>query len=144
MNPNIGYYIQTINEIVKTTENIGGEMNHYYEEVRQAIDKGTTDQLTSDKLKEIRTVFGQGTQQYEGLLQKIEALRPPARVMGIHKKLERAYVNYIAGCKEMIASLNEENGVDTALFNASEVKQDEATDVITFSITRMSNLLLKK
>jgi hypothetical protein len=74
--------------------------------------------------------------------QTVSTLRPPARVMGIHKKFERAYTEYVQGCEEMIASL--ETGIDVAAFDRAEIKQDTATDAISFSIQRMTSLLLKK
>lgn len=144
MKPNLGYYVQKINDIVKETEEVGEKMNVYYEEIRTAIDEDKVDELVSERIAEIRTIFEEGTKEYTILLEKSSQLRPPARVMGIHKKFERSYIEYLDGCKEMVTSLDAEKGVDVALFNASEEKQDKATDDISFSITRMSNLLLKK
>lgn len=43
----------------------------------------------------------------------------------------------------MILATDPETGIDADLFNASEEKQDQATDELTFAITRMSNILLK-
>ena len=144
MKPNLGYYVQKINDIVKETEDIGENMNVYYEEIRTAIDEEKTNELTPERITEIRKIFEEGTKEYTILLKKASQLRPPARVMGIHKKFERSYVEYLEGCNEMVQSLDAEKGLDIELFNTSEEKQDKATDDISFSITRMSNLLLKK
>ncbi len=64
--------------------------------------------------------------------------------MGIHKNFEKAYISYVAGCEEMIQSITTKDGVDVALFNASEEKQDKATENISSAIQKMTNLLLKK
>ena len=128
MRPNLGFYVQTINDIVKTTEDIGEVMNPYYEEVRQAIDKNKVN----------------GTEKYELMLKKVGTLKPTPQVLGIHKKFQHAYTEYVAGCNEMILATDPETGIDADLFNASEEKQDQATDELTFAITRMSNILLKK
>ena len=144
MKPNLGYYVKNINDIVKETEEVGEKMNDYYEEVRKAIDEGKVADLAPERIVEIQRIFQDGTKEYEAMLVKVTQLRPPARVMGIHKKFERSYIEYLAGCNEMILSLDPEKGIDVDLFNASEEKQDKATDDISFSITRMSNLLLKK
>lgn len=144
MKPNLGYYVQNINDIVKETEEVGEKMNDYYEEVRKAIDENKTADLTSERIAEIQHIFQDGTKEYTMMLEKVTQLRPPARVIGIHKKFERSYIEYLAGCNEMILSLDPEKGIDVDLFNKSEEKQDKATDDISFSITRMSNLLLKK
>ena len=74
--------------------------------------------------------------------QTVGTLRPTARVIGIHKKFERAYNDYVDGCLEMIASIKD--GINVEAFNASEQKQDEATEIIAFSIQRMTGILLGK
>lgn len=142
MKPNLGYYVQKINDIVKNTEAIGEEMNPCYEEIRQAIDKEDVASISDERRDAIVSIFKEGTNQYVAMQQTVRTLRPPARVMGIHKKFERSYNDYVQGCEEMIASL--ENGIDVAAFDAAEQKQDEATGAISFSIQRMTSLLLKK
>jgi hypothetical protein len=142
--PNLGYYVQNINDIVKETEEVGEKMNVYYEEIRTAIDEGKKADLSFERIAEIQRIFEEGTKEYKRMLEQVSQLRPPARVMGIHKKFERSYIDYLAGCNEMVLSLDPEKGIDVDLFNRSEEKQDKATDDISFSITRMSNLLLKK
>lgn len=142
MKPNLGYYVQKINDIVKNTEAIGEEMNPCYEEIRQAIDKEDVASISDERRDAIVSLFKEGTNQYVAMQQTVRTLRPPAHVMGIHKKFERSYNDYVQGCEEMIASL--ENGIDVAAFDAAEQKQDEATDAISFSIQRMTSLLLKK
>lgn len=142
MKPNLGYYVQKINDIVKNTEAIGEEMNPCYEEIRQAIDKEDVASISDERRDAIVSIFKEGTNQYVAMQQTVRTLRPPARVMGIHKKFERSYNDYVQGCEEMITSL--ENGIDVAAFDAAEQKQDEATDAISFSIQRMTSLLLKK
>ncbi len=117
-------------------------MNPNYEKIRAAIDDEKINELSAEEIKETAELFTEGTEKYKEMLQQISRLRPPAKVMGIHKKFERSYMKYVAGCEEMIASLNAEV-VDVAAFDASEQKQDEATDEISFSIQRMTNLLLK-
>ncbi|KAF1302365.1 MULTISPECIES: hypothetical protein [Enterococcus] len=142
MRPNLGFYVQAINDIVKTTEEIGEKMNPSYEAIRKAIDEDKTAEITAEQLKETVALFSEGTVKYKDMLKQISNLRPPAKVMGIHKKFERSYVKYVAGCEEMTTSLQVE-GIDVAAFDASEKKQDEATDEISFAIQRMTSLLLK-
>ena len=142
MRPNLGFYVQTINDLVKETEKIGETMNPNYEEIRQALDKKKESELSPERLETIESSFKKGTDKYRLMLEQISKLRPPATVMGIHKKFERAYTKYVAGCEEMILSIAD--GVDREAFDASEKKQDEATDEISFTIQRMTALLLKK
>ena len=143
MRPNLGFYIQNINKIVQDTEEIGEGLNPKYEEVRQAIDNDTLSELSAEKLTAIIESFEKGTAKYQAMLEQINKLRPPAQVLGVHKKFERSYTNYVKGCQSMIDSLK--NGeVDVEAFNAAEAVQDEATDGISFSIQRMTITLLKR
>ncbi|MFV0560636.1 MAG: hypothetical protein ACK5NA_07970 [Enterococcus sp.] len=141
MRPNLSFYIQKINQIVQETEAIGEKMNPSYEEVRGAIDAHTTDQLSEEHLAEIKEFFEDGTSKYKAMLQQVSTLRPPAKAMGIHKRFEKSYMKYVAGCEEMIQSIT--NGIDSTAFDAAEAKQDEATDKLAVSIQKMTNLLLK-
>ncbi|MBP1040418.1 hypothetical protein I6N95_05255 [Vagococcus sp. BWB3-3] len=144
MKINLGFYIQKINDIVKETEAIGETMNPYFEEIRTAIDNETVGQLSADKLTEIHDNFAKGTTSYQGLLDTIKGLKAPAKVIGIHKKLEKSYTDYVAGCQAMVESINpSEVTVDAAAFDKAEKKQDETTDTIAFCIQRMTSLLMK-
>lgn len=108
MRPNLGFYVQTINDIVKTTEDIGEVMNPYYEEVRQAIDKNKVNDLTAERIAEIQAKFKEGTEKYELMLKKVGTLKPTPQVLGIHKKFQHAYTEYVAGCNEMILATDPE------------------------------------
>lgn len=144
MLPNISYYVQSVDTIVQETEKIGEEMHPKFELIREAIDQKKTAELSKEELEEIVQLFEEGTTKYHVMLKKIGTLRPPAKAMGIHKKFEKAYLSYIAGCEEMIQSIDPANGVDTELFDASEQKQDRATEDISSAIQKMTNMLLKR
>ena len=142
MKPNLGFYVQKINDIVQDTEAIGGEMHPCFVEIREAIDNDNIASISDERRAEIVAIFEEGTQKYQAMQQTVGTLRPTARVIGIHKKFERAYNDYVEGCLEMIASIK--NGINVEAFNASEQKQDEATEIIAFSIQRMTGILLGK
>ena len=144
MLPNIGYYVQSVDRMVKETEEIGEQMHPKYQVIREAIDQKKTEDLSPEELAEIVHLFEEGTKKYRVILKKISQLRPPAKVMGIHKSFEEAYTSYVAGCEEMTQSIQPESGVDHDLFDASEEKQDQATENISSAIQKMTNLLLKK
>lgn len=139
MRPNVGFYAREINEIIKNTEEMGEKLHPSYEEIRNAIDQKK--ELDAEKISEIHKLFAEGTEFYQLNLKKIQLLKPPAKVMGNHKKFEKAYVDYVAGCKEMTDSLLPE--VNTKAFDAAEQKQDLATDTIYKTIQKITNLLLK-
>lgn len=144
MLPNIGYYVQSVDRMVKETEEIGEQMHPKYQIIRKAIDQKKTAELTAEELAETIHLFEEGTTKYRMILKKISQLRPPAKVMGIHKNFEKAYMAYVAGCEEMIQSLQTKTGIDPYLFDAAEEKQDEATEKISAAIQKMTNLLIKK
>ncbi len=125
-------------------EEIGEKMHPHFELIREAIDKNQVKELKSDQLVQISDEFSQGIAEYEQLFTKVKQMKAPAKVIGVHKKLEHAFGSYVVGCQEMNASLVPENTtVDAALFNQSEEKQDDATDVISFCIQKMTAILLK-
>lgn len=141
--PNLGYYIQKINDIVTASEEIGEEMNPSYEIIREAIDAGKVADLTEEQLKKTHELFTGGTTKYRAMLSEIKGLKAPVKVMGIHKKLEKAFESYVEGCQEMIDSIDlEKTAVNADKFNASEAKQDEATDNISFCIQRVTQLVM--
>ena len=143
--PNLGFYVQKINDVVTTSENVGEEMNPSYEKVRTAIDNDKLSDLTTDELKEVKELFLSGTNKYRELLAEITSLKAPAKVIGIHKKLEKSFTEYVEGCQEMVDSIDAEAAsVNVELFNTSETKQDEATDTISFCIQRVTQLVLGK
>ncbi len=139
--PNLGYYVQKINDIVTETEQIGEEMNPSFEEIRTAIDAGKTAEISDEKRQAVIQVFTEGTNKYEALMERISKLQPTARVLGFHKKLEVSYKEYIAGCEDMIQSLV--TGIDVQSFDAAEKRQDKASDGISFAITKMTSTLLE-
>ena len=128
MKPNLGFYVQTINEIVTETENIGEKMHTDYAVIREAIDQDALAEITSEQQEEIKTRFEEGTAMYRQFLKKLTSLRPPAAVMGVHKKFERSYEKYVKGCEDMIASIT--NTINVDAFNAAEDAQDEASSEI--------------
>lgn len=145
MKANLGLYVQTINVIVETTEQTGEDMSPYYEELRQAMDANKVNEMTPERFDEIVNKFKEGTSIYRNLSEQITRMKPPVKVIGIHKKLERTYLEYVAGCQEMVDSINiETRSVDQAAFDAAEIKQDESSETITFCITRMTQILLNK
>ncbi|MDN6639559.1 MAG: hypothetical protein L0L10_02130 [Tetragenococcus sp.] len=139
MKPNPNFYLKKINQTVKETEEIGTTMHPYYEEIRELIDNGKSDELTEEKQLEAVEVFKEGTAKYRDLLKSLSDLRAPARVIGAHKKFEQSYQSYVDGCEDMIESIS--NGIDVKAFDEAEQKQDKASDSITLSLQKITNLL---
>ncbi len=142
---NLGFYIQKINDIVTTSEDIGEEMNPSYEVIRTAIDSDKLADVSAEELKATHELFSNGTEKYRGLLAEIKGLKAPAKVMGIHKKLEKSFTAYVEGCQAMVDSIDlDNNTVNQELFNTAETNQDAATDEISFCIQRVTQLVMGK
>lgn len=137
--------MQVINAVVTESENVGEKMNPSYEIVRNAIDADKLSDLTVEQLTEIKNKFSTGTEEYRVMENSLLHLKAPVKVLGIHKKLEKAFKDYVEGCQEMIDSIDAEHAtVDVEAFNTSEVKQDEATDSISFCIQRITQIIMNK
>lgn len=137
--------MQVINAVVTESENVGEKMNPSYEIVRNAIDEDKLSDLTVEQLTEIKNQFSTGTEEYRVMENSLLHLKAPVKVLGIHKKLEKAFKDYVEGCQEMIDSIDAEHAtVDVEAFNTSEVKQDEATDSISFCIQRITQIIMNK
>ena len=143
--PNVGQYLQVINAVVTESENVGEKMNPSYEIVRNAIDEENLSDLTVEQLTDIKSHFSEGTEEYRVMENTLSHLKAPVRVLGIHKKLEKAFKESVEGCQEMIDSIDAENAkVDSEAFDLSEAKQDAATDGISFCIQRITQIIMNK
>ncbi|MGX4686431.1 hypothetical protein JNUCC83_05955 [Vagococcus sp. JNUCC 83] len=143
--PNIGQYLQVINAIVTESEKVGEQMNPSYEIVRKAIDEDKLSNLSVEQLTEIKNQFSTGTEEYRVMENSLLHLKAPVKVLGIHKKLEKAFKDYVEGCQEMVDSIDAEHAkVEVEAFNTSEIKQDEATDSISFCIQRITQIIMNK
>lgn len=144
MKVDMSYYIQQINQLVQQTEEIGETLNEHFMVLRSAIDKKTTDQLEKEQLEEISNKFAKGVATYKNIYKQLLQMRAPVKVIGIHKKLEKNYDEYIKGCQQMLDSIDtEKNLLDVEAFNQAEKIQDEATNGIAFCIKRITTLALK-
>ena len=65
MLPNMGYYVQAVDRMVKETEEIGETMHPKYQVVRVAIDQNKTADLSTEELTEISELFKEGTKKYQ-------------------------------------------------------------------------------
>ena len=84
MLPNIGYYVQSIDQIVKETEAIGEGMHPKYEVIRNAIDEGKTSELDRSILEETVQLFEEGTKKIGQCLKKA--------VHGAHQQKQWAFI----------------------------------------------------
>lgn len=139
MGPNLAYYLQHLNHFVEETEKIGENMHGDYEKLRKAIDENKIDELSKEELSRIHEIFENGVQAYEALVPQLAQLRPPAKAMGVHKRLEKTFQKYIADCQEMVEAVKDK--LDIERFNASEAAQDKSSEELAFCIQKITRTL---
>lgn len=139
MGPNLAYYLQHLNSFVEETEKIGENMHADYEKLRKAIDEGKTTELSEEVLASIHAEFAKGVTAYEALVPQLAQLRPPAKAMGVHKRLEKTFKTYVADCQDMVEAV--EGSLDIEKFNASEAAQDKSSEELAFCIQKITRTL---
>lgn len=138
MGPSLNVYLNKLSAFVEETEKTGEGMNADYEKIRNAIDEKKTDELSSDDLAAIYAVFEKGVDSYLVDQANLKMFRAPARVIGIHKRLEKTFDEYVVGCQKMLAAVD--GKLDIAAFDEAENDQDEASKGISFCIARITQL----
>lgn len=138
---NIGQYFQNINDMISATEEMGSKMNPYYEKIRQAIDNH--EDVSIEELAKVHTIFEEGTEVYQGYQKKVEQMKAPIKLMGLHTKFVKNYIAYVKACEEMVESVNPENGLNIDQFNASEKAQDESSQAVSHAVARMAGMVMR-
>lgn len=138
----IAHYAQLIETVVTGTEDEQQTLAPPFEALRQAIDEGTLDALTQEDYQATKATFEAGTARYAALLTQLQKAQPPARLMGNHLKLTKAFNDFVAGCQAMTQSLNDSpQTLDQPAFDAAEQAQDDATDRLMKAIQKITILM---
>ena len=129
---------------LESLSEISGNPRYQFQQV-DICDADKLADVSAEELKATHELFSNGTEKYRGLLAEIKGLKAPAKVMGIHKKLEKSFTAYVEGCQAMVDSIDlDNNTVNQELFNTAETNQDAATDEISFCIQRVTQLVMGK
>lgn len=133
-------YGRLIDNVMGRVEEIQDRLNPEYEELRNAIDNDKVSDIAVDRYAEIQKDFADGTAEYAALEQQLAAGSAPARLMGNHKLMVKAFTAFVAGCQAMTDSLGADKVVDVAAFNAAEAEQDQQTELITKHLQKIQFL----
>ena len=69
-------------------------------------------------------------------------MKPPIKVLGVHKQLLKAYQDFVEGCQAMTDSIDAtKQSVDVEAFELSEKLQDESSDAMMKNIQRITKIL---
>lgn len=138
---NPAYYFQMINDIISDTETEGAKMHPYYEKLRKAIDENTA--LSQEELAKIELIFEEGCAAYDQYQAKLENLKAPVKLLGVHTNFVKYYRAYVQACHEMLKAVNPEEGLNVARFNQSEKDQDEYSQKTSQTVARMATMALR-
>ncbi|MYV16226.1 hypothetical protein [Furfurilactobacillus milii] len=124
-------YGQTLSRTIADTEDVQKDLEPYYTKLKTAMDADKLADLSDADFADIQSEFQDGTDRYLSYNDKLKKLQAPARFMGKHQTLKRAYDTYANACQTMTDSLNvKEHTVDTKKFAQAEIDQNEAMDRI--------------
>ena len=126
-------YAKTISDVVEQTSKNSEDLNGDFEVVRKAIDTDKVSDLSQEKLQAIKDHFQSGTDKYNAMVNTLEKVAVPVKLLGKHKQLVHAYEEYAESCQAMTDSISPDSGVDVNNFNKCESNQDNR--VSTFSDT---------
>lgn len=133
-------YGYLINNVMTRTDEMQDALNPLFLELRTAIDADQVSAIADDRYAEIRTKFAEGTAEYTQLLAQFEAVQAPARFIGNHKMLTKAFAGFVAGCADMTASLGDNKQIDLAKFDAAEKVQDEESEKVSKYLNKIQVL----
>ncbi len=133
-------YGYTIDAVMTRTDELQDALNPMFLELRAAIDDDKVAAIDAAHYADIREQFATGTAEYKQLLTKFEAVQVPARFIGNHKMLTKAFAEFVAGCQQMTDSLKEDQTIDAAAFKASEQVQDDESEKISKYLNKIQVL----
>lgn len=133
-------YANTINKVMSRTDELQDELNPLFLELREAIDKDQVAGIADDHYADIRTKFAEGTAEYTKMLAQFETAQVPARFIGNHKLLTKAFGAFVDGCAQMTKSLGADKQIDVPVFNAAEKVQDEESEKVSKFLNKIQVL----
>ncbi|AVL00497.1 hypothetical protein SIN07_02075 [Pediococcus inopinatus] len=136
-------YVNLIGKVMDSTEEMGGQVDPYFQNLKKTQALKGIDSLGERDLHEIVSNFKEAVDLYQKNAQTLKNAKPPVQVLGRHKQFVSAYQTYADDCAKMLESIDEENrSLDSAAFAQSEQDQDKDTDAVSKSFERIMNLMV--
>ncbi|UQS83226.1 hypothetical protein [Bombilactobacillus thymidiniphilus] len=133
-------YVNTLNEIIETTQQVQEKLNPGYQEIKAALEQENLINMDASHYLQIQSSFQMGTDEYAELTKKLQQTKAPARIMGVNMLLVDAYKDYVVACQSMVDSMHDDRTVDQEQFLAAEQAQDKATDLISKHLQKMNQM----
>lgn len=136
------HYAQLINLIMDDTEAEQDQMSPKFDALKQALLDGTMGAFDTDTYANTITSFQDGTDHYASMLEKLQAAKVPAKLMGNHKLLTNAFADFQKGCQDMVDALHDSPAqFDESAFSLAEADQDAASSRLMKYIQKVSTMM---
>ncbi|GKS80655.1 hypothetical protein LPAF129_03400 [Ligilactobacillus pabuli] len=133
---NLGRYLQTVTDVLRSTEEMGGQLNEYFELANANVTEEKP--LTDEQFAAIQESFSQGIEQYHQNVAALSKVAAPIMIIGPHKQLLKGYREFVAGCEHMQDSIDyTAHKIDGPAFKAAEQEQSEAMDHVNVHVGRI-------
>ena len=136
-------YGNFIADVVQTTQDTQTALNPKYETIKKHIDDGTLKDMPANEYLEIQGEFQSGVDTYKKTAKEVAetAMDAPAKLVGTHRSLAKAYANYAESCQLMLDSMKDNRDVDKDKFEESEKAQDEYAELMSKYLQKIINSL---
>lgn len=143
MKVSIQAYANTISKLTEKLEEVGSNVDPFFQELRKAGKLGTVEEMDQSRLKEIKQQFQVATEQYQALEKMIRNAKVPAKLIGKHQLLKRHLKEYVEQCQKMVDAVDAQaKKLDEEAFQASERAQEAAMEQMTKTLTKIMSSLM--
>lgn len=143
MKVSIQAYANTISKLTEKLEEVGSNVDPFFQELKKAGQLGTVEEMDQSRLKEIKQQFQVATDQYQVLEKMIRNAKVPAKLIGKHQLLKRHLKEYVEQCQKMVNAVDAQaKKLDEEAFQASERAQEAAMEQMTKTLTKIMSSLM--
>ncbi|MEE6657808.1 hypothetical protein ACWYVZ_06095 [Pediococcus acidilactici] len=143
MKVSIQAYANTISKLTEKLEEVGSNVDPFFQELKKAGQLGTVEEMDQSRLKEIKQQFQVATEQYQALEKMIRNAKVPAKLIGKHQLLKRHLKEYVEQCQKMVDAVDAQaKKLDEEAFQASERAQEAAMEQMTKTLTKIMSSLM--
>lgn len=143
MKVSIQAYANTISKLTEKLEEVGSNVDPFFQELKKAGQLGTVEEMDQSRLKEIKQQFQVATEQYQALEKMIRNAKVPAKLIGKHQLLKRHLKEYVEQCQKMVDAIDAQaKKLDEEAFQASERAQEAAMEQMTKTLTKIMSSLM--
>ncbi|WP_071131301.1 hypothetical protein [Enterococcus timonensis] len=136
MKTNMKGYLEKLNEFVQGSEGVADKMDPFYQ---QAAENLTENKLSAENLAAIHENFASGVAEYRVMLEKLTQMKPPAKAMGLHLRLQKTFARYVEECQMMVEAVD--GKLDVEKFQAAEAAQDKSSNDIGYCVQKITAIL---